>query len=354
MIPEQKPHYPANSGEIDLFELAEKLWEQKWLIALVTVLCTAVALAYALLSTPVYQANATVIPPLSSDIAPLNESRIQAQLPALSVDDVYTIFQHNLMSQSIRLWFFDEYYRPYRKELDSLGPRDAMLRSLDDVIQVRQPDQRNNPNIYTLSVTLAAEPERTAAWATRYLDGVAERTLADIAANTEQEAANRIAAIERTIADLRDAAKIRREDRIARLEEALTIAEAVGYENPQVIAGRTAGDSELVQMIDGSLMYMRGAKAIRSELKLLGERENDDPFIGALRDLQIERRLLQSVNSRPDNVKVYRLDSPAEAPETPIKPKKTIIVALGVVIGGMLGGMVALIRITARSRKGNQ
>lgn len=351
---EQNPQqYPA-SDEIDLIELAGKLWEQKWLIAGVTAFCTLLAVAYALLSTPVYQATATVSPPLSADIAPLNESRIQAKLPALTVDEVYALFKRNLTSRSSYLWFFRDYYRPYREEQGTLAPRDAMLKSLDKLMQVSQPDQRNNPSIYTVSITLPGEPELAADWATRYLELVAERTMSDIAANTEKEVANRIAAIDRNIADLREAARIRREDRIARLQEALVVAEAVGYESPQVVAGRTSGESELLQMIDGSLMYMRGAKAIRSELKLLSERENDDPFIGALRDLQIDRGLLTTVNSRPENVQLYRLDSPAEVPDTPIKPKKALIVALGLVVGGMLGGMLVLIRIAVRNRKHNQ
>jgi len=353
VTPEQHSQYPAND-EIDLIELAENLWQQKWLIIAVTALCTAIAIAYALLSTPVYQASARLLPPLNADVAPLNQSRVQAKLPALSTADVYALFQRNLQSDSSRLWFFNEHYRPYRADQGNTAPRDAMLAALGDTLQVRQPDERNNPHIYTVAVTLPGEPERASEWVTLYLDGVEERTLADIAADTEKEVANRIAIIDRTIDDLRDAAKVRREDRIARLTEALVVAEAVGYEGPQVIAGRTAGESELLQMIDGSLMYMRGAKAIRSELKLLEERENDDPFIGALRDLQIERGLLLTVNSRPEGARVFTLDSPANVPDVPVKPKKAMIVAIGLILGGMLGGGLALVRIAIQSRRRSQ
>jgi chain length determinant protein (polysaccharide antigen chain regulator) len=45
---------------------------------------------------------------------------------------------------------------------------------------------------------------------------------------------------------------------------------------------------------------------------------------------------------------VFTLDSAAEVPETPVKPKKSLIVALGIVLGGMLGAFIALIRVLIR------
>ena len=72
MIPEQKQHRPANSDEIDLLELAEKLWQEKWFIALVTAAVTFVALLYALLSTPQYQTQSTLRPVAIKSLDELN------------------------------------------------------------------------------------------------------------------------------------------------------------------------------------------------------------------------------------------------------------------------------------------
>ena len=46
------------------------------------------------------------------------------------------------------------------------------------------------------------------------------------------------------------------EDRIARLNEALTVADKVGVQAPQVKASRTSSDGELEQFVDGNLMYL--------------------------------------------------------------------------------------------------
>lgn len=75
MTPEHPRTYQVHD-EIDLFELAADLWEQKWLILLITGICTALAAGYALLATPVYQASARFLPPLSMNIAPLNQLRV--------------------------------------------------------------------------------------------------------------------------------------------------------------------------------------------------------------------------------------------------------------------------------------
>jgi len=47
---------------------------------------------------------------------------------------------------------------------------------------------------------------------------------------------------------------------------------------------------------------------------------------------------------------IYRLEQPATLPSTPIKPKRTLIVALGFVLGGMLGVFIALIRMVMRRK----
>ncbi|MCY1539219.1 hypothetical protein D9M68_747970 [compost metagenome] len=78
---------------------------------------------------------------------------------------------------------------------------------------------------------------------------------------------------------------------------------------------------------------------------MLEQRKNDDPFIVELRGLENQMEFLNRVDVNPDNVSVYTLDSSAEIPQTPIKPKKAPILLLGLVLGGMLGVFVALIRI---------
>lgn len=52
-----------------------------------------------------------------------------------------------------------------------------------------------------------------------------------------------------------------------------------------------------------------------------------------------------------DKLNLVRIDQVAVEPTSPIKPKKSLIVALGIVLGGMLGVFAALIRSMIRKRK---
>lgn len=48
--------------EIDLFELWDILWDGRWLVILFGGVCTALAIVYALLSTPIYEARVVMVP----------------------------------------------------------------------------------------------------------------------------------------------------------------------------------------------------------------------------------------------------------------------------------------------------
>jgi len=97
--------------------------------------------------------------------------------------------------------------------------------------------------------------------------------------------------------------------------------------------------------------YMRGAKVIESEIKILKSRKNDDAFIPELRNLEEEYSYLTSINLDKASLKVVTIDQHAYIPEKPIKPRKLWVLAISVVLGSMLGIMLAFIRSAIKSRK---
>lgn len=352
--------------EIDLVELFKALWSQKLVIISATVAGTAMALAYALLSTPVYEAKATVLPPLLSDIAAYNAGRTgptlstlsrgqdsiqsdQTSLKPFTTEEVYAVFKRSLQSESLRKEFFKNIYLPSLPEEHRSGPQDKLWASFNKLVLIRTPDKQR-PDLIEVLVQQNT-PDLAASWTNQLIEQAAAAAARNMQGNVSSELSTRINAIERRIASLRSTAQQRREDRIAILKEALVVANAVGLSSPQVTAGRTSSNDELSEFIDGSLTYMRGAKAIEAEMKVLEARESDDPFIPELRSSQEQLSFLKTIDVRPENVSVFTLDSAAEVPETPIKPKKTLIVALGLVLGGMLGVFIALVRVMMRRNK---
>ncbi|MCY1515719.1 exopolysaccharide transport protein family protein [compost metagenome] len=338
------PVNPSNQHvEIDLIELFQGLRAQKWLIAAFTAVAVACAATFAFLSTPIYEAKSGVLPPRLSDIAGYNLGRSEANLAEFKVEDVYRVFKRNLLSDGVKRELFQKAYLPSLNEADASGAQDRLWVRFNDLLAVRAPDAKNNPDYFIITVQ-HEDPQTAADWANRYVSMVAEKTKAEMKANLLAEIGTKAQSIERRIEVLRASAQKRREDRIIRLHEAQQVAEAVGLDAPQVTTGKTSSDGDLAEFMDGNLMYMRGAKAIRAELAVLEQRKNDDPFIAELRGLENQLEFLNRVDVNPDNVSVYTLDSSAEVPQTPIKPKKALILALGLVLGGALGVFVALVR----------
>lgn len=333
-----------DDDEIDLRDLLAGLWAERLLILLVTLVIGGGAAAYAFLSSPVYEAKSSLLPPRQSDIASYNLGRRTANLPLFKVADVYEIFTRNLTSDAVRRSFFRDVYLPSLPEEERKAPQDKLWKRFNEkTLTAHAPDGEEHPEYFEVRVEYK-NPELAAQWANLYVERAAEMARKDMQQNVLLEIGTRTQEIARQIDVLRESALKQREDRIARLKEALVVADEVGREAPQVTSGRTASDGDLSSFVDGSLMYMRGAKAIRSELQVLEARQSDDPFISELRGLQRQLIFLKGIEVKSDNVSVFTLDSAAEVPETPIKPQKALIIALGFVLGSMLGIFIALVR----------
>jgi chain length determinant protein (polysaccharide antigen chain regulator) len=336
-VTEQTNQRQTNDDEIDLVELFQSLWTQKGLIILITFVFAVGAASYAFLSKPVYEASAAVLPPSLSDIAGFNLGRAGADeggLKPFLVDDVYAVFIRNLQSDESRRKFFKEFYLPSLDDGQRTGSQDSLYKEFNGQFSVKA----NQPERYSIVIE-HYNPELASAGVKKYIDQVSERSLNDVLQNAERELAVQARNIEQQIKSGRTSAKIRRDDRTKQLQEALTIADAIGLDNPPVV------NTELSAFMDGSLMYMRGAKSLRAEMEVLEARTSNDPFIPGLRDLEAKYQLLADVSIDRGNVAVFRQDGDIEVPDQPIKPKKVPIVALGIVLGGMLGVFIALIRM---------
>ncbi|WP_339079467.1 LPS O-antigen chain length determinant protein WzzB [Pseudomonas sp. TMP9] len=337
---EQTYQRQANDDEIDLVELFQSLWAQKWLIVFITLVFAVAAASYAYLSKPVYQASAAVLPPSLSDIAGFNLGRTGADeggLKPFLVDDVYVVFVGNLQSDKSRRKFFKEFYLPSLEDAQRVGSQDNLYKAFNEKFSIKATD-KTQPDRYSIVVE-HHKPDSASALVKQYIDQVSVRSLEDVLQNGKRELAVQARNIEQQIKSGRNSAKIRRDDRTKQLKEALTVADAIGLDNPPVV------NTELSAFMDGSLMYMRGAKSLRAEMEVLQARVSNDPFIPGLRDLEAKYQLLTEVSIDRSNVAVFRQDGEIGVPDQPIKPKKALIVALGIVLGGMLGMFIALIRV---------
>ncbi|KSR48696.1 MULTISPECIES: LPS O-antigen chain length determinant protein WzzB [Pseudomonas aeruginosa group] len=323
--------------EIDVLELVRGIWSRKWLVISGAALGAVLAAAYAFFSEPVYESRVAVLPPSLSDVAGFNIVRGKdSGLSPFTVSQVYSVFIRNLQSEGTQRRFFREIYLPSLQQ--SEGSIDVLYRAFSEDLRI-VPPTKELPERYTV-VLNRHDPQEAAKWAKQYIDLAAQRSMDEMRGNAQRELEVKGRNIQQQIDTLRQVVKERRTDRIVRLKEALQVAEAVGVERPPLIGPQA--DQQLSAIMEGSLMYMRGTKALRAEIGALEARSSDDPFIPALRGLQEQLALYESKKLNFDRVAVFRQDGSVEVPDEPVRPKKNFILLLGVLGGGVLGGLAAL------------
>jgi chain length determinant protein (polysaccharide antigen chain regulator) len=342
------------ADEVDLIELIQSLWNQKWLILSVTILIAAGFGVYAFLAKPVYEAKVFIVPPTQNGIAELNYGRGKStELEPYSIGYVYGVFTRNLQGESLRQRFFNDIYLPSLSEQARQGAMDRLYEAFSKQLVVKG-GSKDVPDRYSVTVQ-GSDPVKATEWIKAYVSRASEAAELELVKNVTAEAAVRARNLEQRIISLRENAQRIREDRIQQLREALKIAESIGLTGPAI---KSTAAIDITVEAGSKMDYQRGSKALAAEINALESRASDDAFISDLRSLQMRYNFYRKLNVDPENISVYRQDGSVEVPESPIKPRKFFILEMGIIIGFLLGGFVALIRFflaraNARERMNN-
>lgn len=330
-------------NEVDLITLLIDLWAQKLLVIGVAALVAILAFAYAHFSiiTPIYEAKVYLLPPTQNAISGFNSGRSKDDpfFKPLTTKGVFTAFTKTLESESLRQEFFNEVYLPSLPEPSSKKSLDQLYGEFSNRLFISS--DKGIPKRYTVAFQ-GGDLERATMWVKSYTQRANEAAKSELISNVERDASIQADDLEKKIADLRKVALLAREDRIFQLNEALHIAESIGLNSSQLPSNALitiAGAS------DDPLAYLRGSRALAAEIKTLKARDSDDAFIPSLRKLQARYEYLSKLTVDSGSVSVSRQDGGVEAPNTPIRTKKKVIVFGGVLVGFALGIFIALARI---------
>ncbi len=182
---------------------------------------------------------------------------------------------------------------------------------------------------------------------------------------------------------LRQQLRTRRDNRINQLNEAIRIATSLGISKPttpsSLGAAEITGQGSVIRTEVNNQqipLYFMGSDALEAERKallarrsddftepriaqiarelkllehnrqieVLNSRENEDLFLKNLAAWREEAARLRALQFDTESLKLVSIDQAAVEPSQPIKPKKALIVALALVLGGMLGLFIALVR----------
>lgn len=209
---------------------------------------------------------------------------------------------------------------------------------------------------------------------------------AEIAALIEANSLKRAQVVDE-LAALRQELKSRRESRIQMLDEAILIAQVLGISDPTTPSAMAdqRGSGQVIRTEINSRdipLYFMGATALRAEREVLSDRKSDDfaeprvaeleaqltllennrkvdvlrqrsdedLYLKVLASLREERSTLENIAVNSDGVQIVHVDRLAQASGGPVKPRRALIVVIGLVLGGVLGVTVALFRHVLRAR----
>ncbi|WP_372240131.1 Wzz/FepE/Etk N-terminal domain-containing protein [Pseudomonas sp. R-28-1W-6] len=324
----------TGSDEIDLIELFQSLWAQKWLISGAAAVVAAAAGAYAFLVTPVYEVQSLLRPALIKDLDELNGTAVYTLTPADALKKVGA----SLDSYETRLGFFqankslfeglvkpdrslEQAFEEFsREQFVLLKPDPKKPDNLSDYvgIQISYPEDLDGVAITNGLVAYAinAERERIAAdfqvVIANRLSAV-ERQIKAARANYEADKASSIAQLKEAdslkraelqdeLRALRQQLRTKRMNRIAQLDEAIAIATSLGISKPTTPAAM--GDEGRAAQGQGSVirtevnnqqipLYFMGAETLQAERDALKARSSDDFTEPRIAEIAKELKLLE-------------------------------------------------------------
>ncbi|WP_437880309.1 Wzz/FepE/Etk N-terminal domain-containing protein [Pseudomonas sp. LRF_L74] len=416
MSTQPEKRYAPSLDEVDLVELFQKLWQQKYLIIACTLAVTACAAGYAWLATPYYQVQSMLRPAPLKELDEINSTGVYSLTP----EDALQRVGAALDSYSSRSQFFldnqilfeplkengktlEQTFEEFNEEnFTLLQPDPKKTNNLSPYVGLRleYPASADGVSILNGIVQQAISDER--ARVALDLEGVIQNQLnkierqmaaarasyeaskeSSIAKLTEDDKLQR-AILEDELKALRVELRTRRLNRIVQLNEAIAIAESLGIikpTNPTSLseAGSMTGSGNVfrAEVISQQFpLQFMGTEALEAEraillkrrsddhtepkiatiqnklqmlehnrqIEMMQSRENEDLFLAKLAEMREEAARLKNIQLNLDQLNLVRIDQPAIKPLRPIKPKKMIILALGIALGGMFGVLVALIR----------
>lgn len=385
------PEYDDDLSLIGLWTVLMRQWKVILGFAAIAVAATA---GYLSVATRQYEAKAVLLPPEQHHIEALNLPGINTT----TAEDVYKVFNRNLMSDSLRRRFFDENNLFSILDNGSTDVEESVFqRKFSDRLQIKE-GARNEKDRFFVSLE-GEHREKIAAWLNDFIAFAARTTVTDIVDGVVARVTSERDNLQKQIDISRKWAKQLREDKIAILEERLTILrngqrrkDRLVLLDEQIAIARELGiikrEDAPVWTSDGSgvalsvattsePLYLRGVNELLAEKEAIAKREDDDPFLAGVREVLAEIEVLKArkdddpfisglrakeeqlaqleaglvlFQSSTSDVVPARIDRPAITPNSPSSPKKMRLLPLSL-LGGLVLGVFAAFQANALTQR---
>lgn len=349
------------SDEIDLFELFDDIKDKWYWLVGTGFVCVLLALSYALLAKPVYQTEVMFKPVTETELLPLNQSRLKEVFGiAVASDKEYITptkafkeFRIKALSSNTLREFYNDLVEEGNEELlelvynSEITPEQNTIKFAQRLSHV-DPSAKQGDDFLQLKFELA-HAELSAKVLNDFSDFLYENYKNEVKEAVNARVDAQLEQWQIKADEMRTNYFAQKNLRLMELKEAAAIADSINQQRPLY-------DGERVAIGSAPPLFMLGKKALSSEVEQLSKRSvgadgNEDLYIKGLPELLWKVKLLEETDINWNQVILVEQDQKAVLPMSPIKPKKLLIVAIGVVAGGVLGIFLALIAAAVERRQ---
>jgi chain length determinant protein (polysaccharide antigen chain regulator) len=335
-----------NDDEIDLFDLWDDLVANKIWVGVGLFACIALAVVYLVMAKPVYEVKSVVKPASERDLVAVNAPELGG-VYSLGVDAAFEHAKRALLSKE----YHRNFYKQNLLEIKSLkGLYNPLLSesqnftNFDKLLRISLSDSKKDDETFIVINFEWVDAQKAADLLNAYVDFTLQSRVSEIKRTLESKRLVRLNKLGYDASLIRDKYYSEKTQRKLKLDEALGIAKNVGQVKPIYSESNILGSFK-------PPLYMYGSKALAAEEFALKQRvelakdlpHGEEHFIAGMSSILFEIKQLKELKIDYSAVKIVQLDEPALVPIRPVKPKKLLVVALSVVVGGFLGLMLALI-----------
>ncbi len=387
-IPPQYIQTIPQGDEISLGEIFSAIWDGKWLIFLIVLLSTAIGLAYIALAPNKFA--------LSLELPPLTEKDFLAYKSLNNLKSANANANAKIDGNPDDTFFYITKDYLLELQIEQLRTSDALLNAIKNHQLI---DQRNFEDTQKYERALYAKvrdfkfitpsekggrnKSSSEFWSISY-EGVNEEAVLGVIDDVLRETSSSVRsylidAFNRKVdlahkdheIALKDLdfkirnAKAEYEDKVFQrlqyLKEQSNLARSLGIKDDQLGIKPTTSATSIIANINSDIpFYMRGYLAIDQEIIQINSRQNPESFIPELIGLNSELRKLKNDETieraravfaaSPINSESFKTSAVALRDVDIIYQKKpTLILALSVILGGMIGIFAVFIRNAIRS-----
>lgn len=336
-----------SSDEISLVDLWRVIQRRKVIILVSLLLSVLLALTYLVVVTPVYKANAYLLPPQQDKIQRL---LIGHQIRQEDVDtnqytpkNVFDAFLDTLKSRGVRREFFEnngliKHYAS-NDSANNSNVEDAFYELFNERLKVEIDKQ--NLSFVTISFR-DSDPKMAAQWLNQFIDFANKRTVLQLLSDVNAAIQSEMGEVRHQLDSKLKVAEQRRLDRIITLREALHVAKSLDIRDASSFSQTAERTSSGLAINTAEVpLYMRGIEALSSEISVLQARKSDEPFAEGYRVLQEKLAFLEGISISADALSAVTIDMAANIPFRAEKPRKGRIIILAVFLGIMVGLFLA-------------